>query len=163
MNIHVGDTVIHWTYGIGQVQKIEERTLFDHNVQYYMIQVSDLVVWVPVDSQLENRLRIPTTKTGFELLASILSAPGEPLPENSYERMKKVLEMLKDGRAESVCRVIRDLRAHQHVHSLNENERSLLKRLQRILLGEWSYSLAITPAQAEMDMQHLLSAAVAGD
>lgn len=163
MDIHVGDTVIHWTYGLGQVQKVEERTLFDHNVQYYMIQVTDLTIWVPADNQLENRLRFPTTKAGVKHLASILSGPGEPLPENSFERMKKLLALLKDGRAESLCQVIRDLTAHQHVHSLNENDRALLKRLQRILLEEWSYALSVSPAQAESDLHQLLAAQFPGE
>ncbi len=149
---------MHWTYGLGQVKKIEERTLFNRNVQYYMIQVSDMTIWVPADKHTTNRLRFPTSKAGFESLISILSDPSNPLPENSYERMKKLLETLRDGRAESLCQVIRDLCAHQRAHSLNENDRALLRRLERIFAGEWSYALAIPHAQAEYDMHNALTA-----
>ena len=27
MNFHKGDTVMHWTYGIGQILNLEERAL----------------------------------------------------------------------------------------------------------------------------------------
>ena len=28
MNFHEGDTVMHWTYGLGQIIKLEERDLY---------------------------------------------------------------------------------------------------------------------------------------
>ena len=57
MNFHVGDTVMHWTFGLGEVIRLEERTLFGEKVLYYAIQVHDLIVWVPADDNLESRLR----------------------------------------------------------------------------------------------------------
>ena len=27
MNFHTGDTVMHWTYGIGQIVNLEERAI----------------------------------------------------------------------------------------------------------------------------------------
>jgi RNA polymerase-interacting CarD/CdnL/TRCF family regulator len=163
MNLHEGDTVMHWTYGIGQVRQIEERTLFDHNVQYYKIQLSEMIIWVPADNNIESRLRAPTPKASFKRLFDILAGPGNPLPEDRYQRKNHLLELLKDGRAESVCHAIRDLITYQHIRPLNEGDQALLKRLTKILLEEWTYSLAVTPAQAEQEMWHLLTAGFAGD
>jgi RNA polymerase-interacting CarD/CdnL/TRCF family regulator len=154
---------MHCTYGLGQVNQIEERTLFDHNVQYYKVQVSDMTIWVPADNKLESRLRPPTPEAGFRQLLAILSGPGEPLPEDPNQRKNRMLELLKNGRAESLCRVIRDLVTYQHSRSLNESDRAILKRSQKILLDEWIYALAVTPAQAEHDMWHLLTAGFSGD
>ena len=31
MNFHEGDPVMHWTYGLGKVVRLEERALSGHN------------------------------------------------------------------------------------------------------------------------------------
>jgi len=163
VNFHVGDTVMHWTFGLGEIVRLEERTLLGQNTLYYAIKVHDLIVWVPADDNLESRLRCPTPANRFKKLFAILTGAGEPLPEDRQERKIWLIEQLKDGRAESLCRVIRDLSAYQHSKSLNENDRLLLKRAQNSLLGEWGFSLSIPVTQAENDLYRLLNSGLAGD
>ena len=157
MNFHEGDSVMHWTHGLGTVVQLEERTLAGEKILYYAIQIGDMTVWVPADEQLETRLRLPTNAPEFERLIDILSHPGEPLPVDRFERRKLLLEWLKDGRTESLFRVVRSLSTHRHLHSLNVNDEALLKRTRKMLLGEWSVSMSIPPAQAEHELQHLLA------
>lgn len=156
MNIQTGDTVMHWTYGLGQVLRMEARILSNKNTVYYMIQVDEMTIWVPADSNLQNRLRAPTSKADFKRLFAILSGPAEPLPDDRYERKTRLLAQLKDGRAESLCRVIRDITAYQRVRSLNETDMAILRRSQKMLVGEWSYALGILPMQAERELSNLL-------
>jgi RNA polymerase-interacting CarD/CdnL/TRCF family regulator len=163
MEIHAGDTVMHWTYGLGQVREIEERILFDHNVQYYKVQLREMTIWVPADNNIESRLRAPTPKASFKRLFEILAGPGELLPDDRFQRKNHLLELLKDGRAESVCRAIRALVTYQHVRALNEGDQALLKRLTKILLEEWTYSLGVATAQAEHELWNLLTAGIPGD
>ena len=161
MDFRVGDPVMHWTYGFGQVIQLEERAVSGQKALYYAVQVRDMTVWVPADDKLESRLRPPTNGTRFKRLLSILSSPGEPLPEDRQERKLRILDLLKDGRAESLCRVIRDLSAFRQVKSLNDNDQAVLRRVQTALLGEWGFALSLTPAQAELEMQRLLTSATA--
>lgn len=163
MSFHEGDPVMHWTYGLGKIIKLEERALSGTNSMYYAVQINDLTVWVPADGMLETRLRPPTPKNRFKNLLAILSGPSEPLPEDRQERKLRLLEMLRDGRAESLCRVIRDLSAYRQLKSLNDNDQTLLKRSQAALLGEWGFALSVTPAQAELELHRLLTPSVAGD
>lgn len=161
MDFHVGDPVMHWTYGFGQVIQLEERAVSGQKTLYYAVQVRDMTVWVPADEKLESRLRPPTTGTRFKRMLAILSGPGEPLPEDRQERKLRILELLKDGRAESLCRVIRDLSAYRQKKSLNDNDQAVLRRVQTSLLGEWGFALSLTPAQAELELQRLLTSATA--
>ncbi len=156
MDFHEGDPVMHWTYGLGQVVRLEERDLSGSNILYYAVQIRDMTVWVPADGKLESRLRPPTTESGFKELLGILSGPGRPLPENWQERRSQLLELLKDGRAESLCQVICDLSASQKIKPLKDNERTLLKQSRAALLGEWGFVQSITPAQAELELQRTL-------
>ena len=157
MNFHNGDSVMHWTHGLGKVVRLEERMLGGEKIMYYAIQIGDMTIWVPADEMLETRLRLPTKADEFKKLMGILSSAGEPLPTDRFERRKLLLERLKDGRTESLFRVIRSLAAHRHRQPLNDNDEALLKRTRKMLLGEWSFSMSIPLAEAEHELQHLLA------
>src|SRR5688500_7138793 len=128
MNIHEGDAVMHLTHEVGYVAKLEESTLSGESLQYYAIQLVDMTIWVPADDVLDTRLRLPTHTAEFKRLMGILSHPGEPLPVDRRERKTLLLEWLRDGRTESLFRVIRSLATYRQEHNLNMDEQALMKR-----------------------------------
>ena len=162
MKIHEGDSVMHWTHGLGKVVQLEERVLSGQAMMYYAIQIGDMMVWVPADEQLETRLRFPTRTAEFQKLVATLSQPGEPLPDERRERKTLLMEWLKDGRTESLFRVIRSLATYRQSHSLNLDEQTLLKRSKNTLVGEWSYAMSVTLVQAEHELYRHLAPAVLG-
>jgi RNA polymerase-interacting CarD/CdnL/TRCF family regulator len=159
MSFYKGDMVMHWSYGLGQIVNLEERALAGAKAVYYVVQVKDMTVWVPADSKVKSRLRPPTPKFRFQRLLAILSNPSEPLPEDRLERKNRLLELLQDGRPESLCRVIRDLSAYQKQlgKPMNDNDQMILKQSRNTLLGEWGFVLSITHAQAEHELYRLLA------
>lgn len=159
MEFHIGDPVVHWTYGLGQIIRLEERTVSDVKMLYYAVQVGDMTVWVPADNKLETRLRPPTPEKGFKRLLAILSSPSEPLPEDGRERRLRILELLKDGRAETLCRAIRDLAAIQQVKNLNDYDQALMKRLQAMLIGEWGFVMSVPAEHALRELHRILTPA----
>jgi RNA polymerase-interacting CarD/CdnL/TRCF family regulator len=163
MDFHIGDPVMHWTFGLGQIVGLEERMISGQKTLYYGVKVNDLTVWVPADGKLKSRLRSPTSVVGFEHLFAILAGSGEPLPDDHQVRKARLVEQLSDGRAESLCRVVRDLFAFRQGKPLNYSDQYLLKRVQTALLGEWGFSLSISAFQAESDLNSLLNTGLAGD
>ncbi|HLO28191.1 MAG TPA: CarD family transcriptional regulator [Anaerolineales bacterium] len=159
MNFNTGDTVMHWTYGIGQIVNLEERDLFGSKTLYYAVQVRDMTVWVPADDKVSSRLRSPASRSRFKQMLGILSGPCEPLPEDRLERKNHLLELLKDSRPESLCQVVRDLSAYQKQlgKPMNDNDQMILKQSRNTLLGEWGFVLSITRAQAELELHRLLT------
>jgi RNA polymerase-interacting CarD/CdnL/TRCF family regulator len=157
MDFHVGDPVIHWTYGIGEIVRMEEKNLPGQATLYYVVQARDLTVWVPVDGEVTNRLRPPTPQAKFEKLFAILRSPGEALPSDRLERRTRLFDAQKDGHAEANCRIIRDLTCYQQANSLNDNDRLVLKRAMDSLLGEWHYSMSVSLADAEQELWRLLN------
>lgn len=156
MKFQAGDAVMHWMHGLGTIIRLEKRDLFGQAAMYYAVKVDDMTVWVPVDANLAHRLRHPTSKAGFKRLLATLSKPGETLPDDRHDRKLALTELLHDGRAESLVRVIRALSTYRKVRSLNFNDQAQLKRAQESLVGEWGYILSITPQQAEAELQHIL-------
>ena len=157
MKIHEGDSVMHWTHGLGKVVRLEERALAGQAIMYYAIQIGDMTVWVPADDMLETRLRLPTRAADFKKMLGILSSPGDPLPIDRRERKTLLMEWLKDGLTVSLFRVIRSLATYRLDHSLNLDEQAILKRSQHALIGEWSCALSIPAAQAEIELYRLLT------
>lgn len=154
---------MHSIYGLGEVIKIEERTVYGPTLLYYAVQIGDLTIWVPEDERLDTRLRSPTRGEEFQHLLDILAGPGEFLPDDRHERKLLLAEWLKDGSAESLCRVIRGLTNYRQVRALNDNDQSLMKRVQHALISEWGYALSISTTQAESAMQHVLASNLAVD
>src|SRR3990172_5364865 len=122
MNYHEGDSVMHCTYGLGKIIQMEERTLYGPTMLYYAVQIGDMTVWVPADDRLETRLRLPTHGKEFQRLLDILTGPPDLVPEDRHERKELLVEWLKDGRAESLCRVICSLANQRQVRPLNDND-----------------------------------------
>ena len=156
MDFHVGDPVVHWTYGLGEIISLEERVLTGQKTLYYVVQIQDLTVCVPADGKAISRLRSPTPEGDFPNLTVILSSPSDSISDNRLERKTQLLKRLEDGQVEAICRVIRDLFAYQHRMPLNDEDKYILKRALNSLLGEWVFSMSVTRAQAESELRLLL-------
>lgn len=157
MNFNEGDAVMHWTYGLGQIVRLEERDLSGSKTLYYAVQIRDLTVWVPADNKLGSRLRSPKSKPAFKQLLATLTGPAETLPEDRQERRARLLELLRDGHTASLCKIIGALSAYGKLKTLNESDQNILKQSQSALVGEWGFVLSITPAQAELELHRLLA------
>ena len=153
----VGDRVIHWTYGPGQIVQVEEKQVASETMQYYKVQVKDLTIWVPLKEDEKQRLRNPTPAREFRRLVKILGKGGEPLAEDRLQRKAQLLGRLQEGKIESTCSVIRDLACYGKQKKLSESDAMILERAQKFLLDEWVISLNTTMADAQHAMGELLA------
>jgi len=160
MKFKIGDRVVHCTYGLGQILAIEERTINEITCPYYMVKVADLTIWIPIDENLKSRLRQPNDAAGFKESISVLSEPAESLPSDYRQRNLQLHDMLKDGEVESYCKVIRDLSAYSQGRVSSDHDNVLMKHVQGILIGEWSFSLAITLDAAKLELNRLITSVV---
>jgi RNA polymerase-interacting CarD/CdnL/TRCF family regulator len=156
VSFQVGDQVIHWVYGLGEIIQLDEKVLSGRSAMYYVVQIRDLTIWVPQNETGENCLRFPTPAKDFQKLFRLLSSPGESLSADRYTRKMQLTELLKDGTLESICRVIRDLVYYKRSNKINENDNSILERARNFLLSEWSVALSIPIQQAEHELRGLL-------
>jgi RNA polymerase-interacting CarD/CdnL/TRCF family regulator len=158
MDFQVGDKVVHWAYGPGEIINLEEKVLSGQTSLYYVVQVNGMTLWVPSDEKGTRSLRLPTPANEFENLFILLRSPGDPLPGDRLERKLELAQRMKDGTLESICRVIRDLHLFRRTQKFNESDTSTLERAQKFLLNEWMISLSIPAAQAEKELRRLLGA-----
>jgi len=160
MQFQTGDWVVHSTHGLGQIMAIEKRTINEIQSLYYMVKVASLTIWVAVDENAKSRLRLPSDAVGFLKSISVLSDPAESLSNDYRQRNVQLHEMLKDGGVKAYCKVIRDLAAYRQGRPASDHDNALMKYAQGILIGEWSYSLSITPAAAELELNRFITTPV---
>ena len=157
MGFDIGDKVIHWTYGIGEVVNIEEKPIHGNPTNCYVVRTSDLMIWIPINNLQQRSLRVPTSPEEFVRMFAILSNPSETLPEDRVMRKNQLIAQLKDGQLASICRVVRDLTHYNRSTKPNDQERSILERAINSLLTEWIYSLGVPLIQARQALTKLLA------
>jgi len=160
MSFQVGDQVIHWMYGLGEIIQLDEKELSGKTDKYYVVQTNDLMLWVPLNETGENCLRFLTPERDFQKLFRILASPAEPLSPDRFVRKTQLTERLQDRTLASVCRVVRDLVYYKRTKKINENDQSTLARTRAFLLNEWSVALSVPVQQAEQELRNLLDANV---
>ena len=136
--------------------QLDEKSLSGRTRQYYVVQMSELMLWVPVDEINNGSLRLPTPRKDFKDLFQILASPGQPLSSDRNERRLQLIEQLKDHELASICRVVRDLTLHKRLKKMNDTDNSTLEHSQSILINEWSLALSIPIRQAEQELRKLL-------
>ncbi|MEJ2349532.1 MAG: CarD family transcriptional regulator [Anaerolineales bacterium] len=156
MTFQVGDQVVHWSFGLGAIIQLDEKELSGRTGRYYVVQIRDLTLWVPINETGEHCLRLLTPARDFQRLFEILASPGEPLSPNRFERKTQLTERMKDGTLESICQVVRDLASYMQTKRMNENDTSTWKRARSFLLDEWSAALSVPVRRAERELMELL-------
>jgi RNA polymerase-interacting CarD/CdnL/TRCF family regulator len=157
MEFQIDQWVMHSAHGLGRVQGIEERTVNGGVSLYYVVQVGDLTIWVPVDENIQHRLRLPKAANEFKAIIAVLSEPAEALPEDFRLRNSQLQARLKGGDAEAQCKVIRDLTAHRQGRTWSTHDRTLVTTVRKLLIGEWCHSLSISREEAELELQRSLT------
>lgn len=156
MSFHVGDKVVHRSFGPGVVTGLEEKKLAGETRLYYVVEVNKLTIWVPVDHALGPTLRPSTPRREFKKIYTILRSPGEMLAEDRFQRQTELAERMREGTVESLCRVVRDLNSRASVKKLNENDNAVLRRALGLLLDEWQVSQGNSLEEARHELDQLL-------
>jgi CarD family transcriptional regulator, regulator of rRNA transcription len=156
MSFQVGDTVVHWSFGLGQIIGLEERAVAGEKQLYYEVRIQNFSVWVPADSRLASRLRSPASARAFKKLFAILGGPAGIMSGDRRERKLQLHTKMAGGGAKAICQVIRDLTTLEQEKSLNYDEKSILKQACTLLLAEWGYALKMPAAQAQADLYQML-------
>jgi RNA polymerase-interacting CarD/CdnL/TRCF family regulator len=156
MAFQKGDKVIHCTFGLGEITQIEEKSINGHLTSCYVVDITNMTIWIPIDDQQQNSLRLPTSPEEFNKVLPILSSPNEKLEDDRVLRKDHLMEQMRDGQLSSICRVVRDLTHFQRISKLNDHERAILERAIKSLLAEWSLSLGTPVNQAHEAMVSML-------
>lgn len=155
MTYQIGDRIIHRNYGPGIIVGLEEKQLGKKSDEYYVVETTDVTLWVPVDAT-ENSIRFPIGATEFQELLALLYGAGEQLPDHHIERNEVLAVRMKNRTLTELCRIIHDLTSRSRSHTLTKNDNEFLRRAQEFLLNEWEIVLGTPREVARQELVVLL-------
>ncbi len=137
----IGDKVSHPNFGVGAIEKIEEKNILGKKQQYYILKLSinEMILMIPVNRAKEIGLRhIIDRKTVPEVLNVLGDKVDKEMRENYKQRIKTQSEMVDSGDLLKVAQVVKNYTYLKRKDKLSTTEKGLLERAQKILESEIS-------------------------
>ena len=106
MIYQIGDVIVHWAHGVGKIVAIEAKEIAGSVREYYVVEIKQLKVWVPVAHDSVDSIHFPIGSVDFCTLLNILKTPGDGLPDDQYKRRLELSLRMKQQTLEDICRVI---------------------------------------------------------
>ncbi|MFQ5943236.1 MAG: CarD family transcriptional regulator [Anaerolineales bacterium] len=151
-----GDWLVHPSYGIGQVKKVEKKRIEGEKIEFYRVEGEHSTYWLPVKEPEGSRVRRLATKRQFRKAIKLLKkAPKEMDPDHT-QRRSRIKEVMSTGSLNSVVRAIRDLSARNTDNRLSDTERRSLEQFIDSLVEEWAIAEEIEPHEARIELQAML-------
>jgi RNA polymerase-interacting CarD/CdnL/TRCF family regulator len=141
MEFRSGDDVVHPSYGVGSIMRVEERQLAEANTRlYYMLTFGKMTVWLPVDTAGSSALRLVTAPRDLDHYRTLLKSRPVELDHDYKKRRLDINEQLSHGSFQIVCEIVRDLTALGWYRPLAGVDASLLSKVRANLWEEWATS-----------------------
>jgi RNA polymerase-interacting CarD/CdnL/TRCF family regulator len=156
-DFEVGNWIVHPNYGVGKISKIEKKRVNKKKSRYYRVEADETMYWIPVESIEESRIRKVISRSGFRKAIRLLTKAPQKMDPNYKQRQSRIKCVLSEGLLSSTIRLVRDLWARNHKKSLNDSERTVLRKIIDNLAAEWAVVESITPKEASQELNRLLT------
>jgi CarD family transcriptional regulator len=135
---NIGDSVAHPVYGVGTIVAIEKRQEAEQLTSYYVIPTETPAanLLIPIDRALELGLREVITQETAEEIVQILE--DEPSGDAESMDFAKLGKSLQWNDPTALAKLVRDGAGKAKDGRLPVSEKKVLKRAQRLLVGELS-------------------------
>lgn len=143
----VGEMAVHPAHGVGEVARIETRSLGGRTSSFYVLQIgtSGLKVMVPTDAAERVGLRPVMSAESADEILEVLASPEVAVDLQPWNRrFRAYTEMLKSGSPTEIAKVLRDLHRLKFDKDLSFGERKLLDQAQTLLVEELALAKGVT-------------------
>ena len=148
----IGDKVSHPSFGVGDVENIEEKKVLGQKEKYYILKlmVNEMTLMVPVNKAEEIGLRyIIDPETVPDVLNVLGHKIDDEMDGNYKQRIRSQTEMVDSGDILKVAQVVKNYTHRDTVEKLSSTERGLYDRARKILVGEISVACNIEQTKAK--------------
>jgi CarD family transcriptional regulator len=134
----INQKIVYPSQGVGIINAIEEKDFKGEKKQYYVVsvEVSDMIIMVPVDSARELGLRPVVSAEEAQRAIDYIGEEFEPNPSDWKLRYQMNLDLLKKGTITDIAAIVRSLYHRSKVKELPIMERKLYDSAQRLLEDE---------------------------
>jgi RNA polymerase-interacting CarD/CdnL/TRCF family regulator len=152
----VGDWIVHLTYGVGQVKKLEKKPIGGTQQMCYHVRTNDGVFWLPVENADNERVRPIAGPKRIQRALNFLKRAPKKMAANFQSRRKRIKRVSLDGDLNTDLKLVRDLNARQFKKGLNATEQDAFNTIVKRFLQEWSLSKDIEIDEAHEMLEQFL-------
>ena len=152
----IDQKIVYPSQGVGRIVEVFDRPFNDQTTQYYKIyiDVSDMIVMVPVDNAAELGIR-PIVGADEALAAlDLLGEAIEPITSDWKLRYQQNLDLLKKGTIADIASIVRSLYHRSKVKELPILERKLYDNARKLLIDE----IASATGKSEKEVESMIHA-----
>lgn len=152
----IGQKVMHPLYGIGTVEKIEEKNLLGKSGKFSVIsfQGDRLKMMINMD-QKSNLIRNLISKEEVPKVLRFLKECKSAFPPKSSERYNINLKKIKSANIYQLAEVIKDLTYLSKEKRLSPKEMNMLRQSKKMLSTEFSYVTSMPQEEAESIIEQI--------
>lgn len=138
---NIGDKIFYPMHGAGVIEKIEEKTILDETIAYYIVKMpGEVTVMVPTNKAENLGLRLVVSETQAKEVINVLFEESTEMSENWAERYHDNKERLKTGDIFEVADIYRNLSYRNRKRNLSTSEKKMLVNTRQVLLSELAIS-----------------------
>lgn len=138
INYSAGDWVVHLYYGVGQINKIEVKSISGKETKCFKVKTKDSTYWFPTSDSDNPRIRPVASQEIIKQVIKILRTEATELDTEREFWKTRIEEVNADGDLLSISSLIRDLSTQKVLRNLNQTEETALKHFEERLLREWA-------------------------
>ncbi len=162
MDFKVGENVVHPQHGLGFIKDIRETEILGEKTTVYLIATRKMELQIPVERARTLGIRRVASAEQADTMLKILRSPAKSEPftasEGWIERYEELKQRIRNGEAEDLAEVVRDLDKNSKVYELNIKEREILTQAKELLIQELTVALALSKAKVNERVDDALKA-----
>ena len=105
----IGDWIVHYYHGVGQVKDIVERGLAAQQDTFFRVATTEIEYWIPVDQADSDHIKPLRSVQEFEQALQIMAQSPTPMTETQNRNRRNIYERWLDGSLPARAALIRDL------------------------------------------------------
>jgi CarD family transcriptional regulator len=158
----IGDTAVYPAYGVGVVEKIENREISGSSREFYVLRLmdSDMTIMIPKDNANDVGMRALISPKEVPRVMSILKEKrkvGKIAQQTWNRRQREYMEKIKTGSIYVIAEVLRELYLLRLDKDLSFGEKKVLDTARNLLVKELSLVQKTDEKKIEKQIEKILS------
>lgn len=137
----IGDWVVHHSYGIGQIKKIEKKLIGGNLVACFRVNIKNGNYWFPSNITDNPRIRPVASLNILHHAQKELQKTSRDLDLDKDLLKLRIDEVRASDDLIATSQIVRDLTNIKTQRKLNQTERNALSHFTERLLREWSATM----------------------
>ena len=154
----IGDWVVHLSYGVGQIKKIEVKPIHGEQVKCFRVNTKDSAFWFPKNRPDNPRIRPVVTPDILERAIDELKKPEFDMDPDRKMWKKRIDETKASDNLIATSQIVRDLNILRTQRKLNQTEEKALNDFTERMIDEWSTTMKMDSSVVRRELNEYIQA-----